>query len=165
MKGVFNEALTYERAHEALTYDPETGKLRWRDKRKDALSRGEAGCKVMTGYIRLRVDGVDYPAHRVCWLMSTGAWPKQDIDHINRVKDDNRIANLRDVPRRVNSQNQTRGQNGNLIGTSYCKANRNWWASIGINYRTIRLGSYATQEEAHAAYMAAKRQLHPEFPG
>ena len=94
--------------------------------------------------------------------MHTGAWPKGDIDHINGKRDDNRIANLRDVPRAVNRQNVLRARADNRVGLIGVKASRNgtYEARIGVNGKYLHLGTYRTAEAAHAAYVSAKRQHH-----
>ena len=84
-----------------LAYDRETGLLTWRA--CPASGQGavrmkpgaRAGCRSALGYMVVRINKVLYPAHRIIWLLETGQWPPEQVDHINEVKDDNRWENLR----------------------------------------------------------------------
>lgn len=81
-------------------------------------------------------------------------YPKEQIDHINRDKKDNRIENLRKV---TNSGNQ---QNKNSKGYSYLKSHKRWYARIIVNNKRIHLGSYKTENEARQSYIKAKQLYH-----
>lgn len=156
-----NAVLTFARAVELLSYDVDSGAIRWLDSRKNALSGGNAGCIVKGKYRRIRIDGIDYQAHRVAWLLLFGKWPDGDIDHLNGCQSDNRACNLRDVPRAINSQNQATGRRGGLIGASFHPASQKWRAIIGLNGKYKTIGYYSTELEAHEAYIATKRVMHP----
>ena len=151
---------TVDRLRGALEYSPESGKLRWLDRRLDAISRGEAGFITSSGYRALNIDGVRYMAHRVAWAISHGHWPIADIDHLNGQKLDNRLCNLRDVPRRVNSENQRNGRRGGLLGTAFHPKSRKWRAIISSGGKKTTIGYFDTAEQAHDAYVAKKRQVH-----
>jgi len=88
-------------------------------------------------------------------------WPEHDIDHINGVRADNRISNLRDVVRAVNLQNRRSSHRRSLSGLLGVKKNHNGW-SAGITKQGVllHLGTFKTPEQAHSAYIAAKRQFH-----
>jgi len=90
--------------------------------------------------------------HRLVWLYFTGQLPDKDIDHINGIRMDNRIENLRVVSRMKNLWNR-RDVKGYIQQVS-----GNYTARIRTNYKTINLGTYKTTEEAHAAYMKAKQE-------
>jgi hypothetical protein len=96
-------------------------------------------------------------------MMFHGAWPSGDIDHINGQKTDNRIENLRDVTRTINSENR-RGSNTNTatgyLGVSVHARSGKYRARIRAKGRLISLGLFLLPEEAHAAYISAKRDLH-----
>lgn len=109
------------------------------------------------------IDGGRYPTHRLVWLYHHGVMPSGHIDHINGDPDDNRIENLRDVSVMVNRQNIKRAYKSKrrgLLGAHFNKASGKWAAAICVNYKQIHLGFFATAEDAHAAYLAAKRRLH-----
>jgi len=99
--------VTAARLREVLDYNPETGIFTNRIRRGSKGAAGaEAGTLTPTGYRNIVIDGRLYPAHRLAWLYVHGTMPKWTIDHINHRRDDNRIANLRDVPHRENCQNR-----------------------------------------------------------
>lgn len=161
----FNHALTVERANDLLTYNPETGVIRWRNKRLDALSRFSAGCVDSRGYIKLMVDGVSYGAHRVAWLIAYGKWPDDYIDHINQKKADNRLCNLRDVTHKLNTENVGPKRKHGLMGTSFHKQSGLWHSTVGHNYKYHSCGYFKTEIEAHQAYLKKKADLHLAFVG
>lgn len=155
--------LTAARLRELLNYDPETGLLTWRAARHGVFAGAVAGWTSRQGYIHLSVEGCTQQAHRLAWLHVYGAWPAQHIDHINGVRDDNRIANLRDVLPRVNAENVRRvhAQNkSGFMGVRKARTPGKWQASIIVKGRFLYLGVFTSTEEAHEAYVAAKRIHH-----
>lgn len=103
--------------------------------------------------------------HRLAWLYVHGEWPTEQIDHINQNPVDNRIANLRPADKSQNVQNidAAYGSSG-YRGVSFdsrCGDGNSWRARIMVDGKSHSLGYYATAEEAHDAYLAAKRELHP----
>lgn len=158
--------LTQERLKKLLTYDPETGVFVWA-KQTSRIKIGDvAGCNHSSGYRNINIDYKQYSAHRLVWLYMVGAFPPDQIDHINRNKSDNRFANLRAV---TGSENQ---HNANLKitntsgykGVYYHKTNKKWAAEICLNNVKNRLGNFSTPEEASAAYLAAQKIYHPTYP-
>lgn len=114
------------------------------------------------GYIVIRLGGKLHGAHRLAWLYKHGEWPEL-VDHINGDKADDRIANLRSVTQAENMQNlkvAPVSSKSGLLGAHRFGRSKKWTARIRINGVSTRLGSYATAEEAHAAYMAAKALHH-----
>jgi len=98
--------LTTDRLRELLDYDTETGLFRWKTPTNNRITVGSlAGQNHPKGYTRIGVDGAKYLAHRLAWLYVHGVWPINQIDHINRMKTDNRINNLRDVIDGINKRN------------------------------------------------------------
>lgn len=146
-----------------LVYCPETGVLTWR---VTTGARGMAGAKAGSvradGYRAVKVRGRLYKAARVAWFCMTGAWPAEEIDHINGDRDDNRWGNLREVSRAVNMQNIRRAQKRSVLGVlGVSRHRRKYRACIKKDGKSTYLGLYETAELAHAAYVAAKRELHP----
>lgn len=148
------------RLRELLNYNPATGVFTWRVKPNRRIAIGsEAGCLDPAGYVRIRVDGKQTHAHRIAWCYVYGSWPVGDVDHINGQRTENHIANLRDVSRTVNNQNQRAARGSNpYLGVSRMK--KRWGAWITNARKSQYLGTFDTPEEAHAAYLAAKRKLH-----
>ena len=172
-------ALTLARLKEVLSYDPVTGVFRWlpRPVRPEFLrtDRGFntrcagkiAGCDNGKGYLVIEIDAVGYKAHRLAWLYMTGRWPKDQIDHKNRRRSDNRIENLREATVTENDINGARPHRRVApyrgLGFNRQNTNKPWNAKIAVNKKRISLGYFATPEEAHAAYCAAAKKHHGEF--
>jgi hypothetical protein len=147
--------LTQEQLKARLTYDPDTGVFRLRRTGK------EVGSVSNEGYLRVKVRTRAYQAHRLAWLYVHGNFPDGQIDHINRVKLDNRLANLRDVPQEVNKQNAVDPQKNNstgYLGVSRYKGR--YRAFITVRKKFHYLGTYSTPEEARDVYLSAKRVMH-----
>lgn len=142
-----------------LAYDPMTGRFSWRTPRSNAVN-GEAGCVHPRGYLIIKFRGVPYPAHRLGWFLATGNWPSGLIDHKNGDPLDNRLSNLRLADSAQNGWNARRS-GAYLKGVS-CDAGR-YRARIAVRGDVIRLGSFDTEHEAHAAYCAAALKYHGEF--
>jgi hypothetical protein len=164
-----NEALLpFELANEFLTYTPETGVFiwKWRD-RKQFKSDKEwkrwnnryagtvAGCiNKETKYRVLRVNNNLYLAHRLAWLLHYGAWPTNEIDHINNDPSDNRIENLREATHTQNLRNKTsaKGSSSKYLGVSWHKTRNKWQASIRVDGKDYYLGLFTIEENAARAY-------------
>jgi hypothetical protein len=141
--------------HTALTtllhYNPDTGeftqKLKWWNREPGDKPGGVSP----QGYWYLCVGGKQYPAHRLAWFYMYGQWPKGDIDHINRNRLDNRIANLRDTTTSRNLHNSpNRGCISGVKGVHINKEKK-WDAVIMVDGVNYRLNSYKTIEEAAQA--------------
>ena len=152
---------------EYLDYDAETGALTWRLPPAQCVKSGSlAGSRSDKGYLRVGFRSRLYMAHHVVWALAHGRWSEKELDHINRVRDDNRLDNLRECDRAENMQNQGiagRGSN-RLIGASFDKTHGKFTAKIRKDNRQVHLGHYDPEEEAHAVYLAAKRRLHTFNP-
>ena len=106
--------ITQKRLKEVLDYDPCSGLFTRKCKsKKQPFGKGSqkdigsvCGTQDAKGYIGISIDGKRYAAHRLAWLYVTGCWPSDQIDHINRVKSDNRACNIRDVPQLINLINK-----------------------------------------------------------
>jgi hypothetical protein len=151
--------MTPDRLKEITRYDPDSGFFTWALSRRRCRVGEKMGCVAKNGYVVIRLDNTLYLAHRLAWLYQTGEWPAHQIDHINRNRADNRWSNLREVTNAENAQNKRAKPNK----SGFCgvrKENSKWLAEIKVNYRPIRIGLFDTPEEAHQAYIAAKRKLH-----
>lgn len=157
--------LTAERLREVLHYNPLTGVFTWLVQRKRARRGAVAGTPNGQGYRKIRIDGRPYRAARLAWFYVHGRWPVNKIDHINTIRDDDRLCNLREATDNQSAQNQKRHRDSthDLKGVYWSSRELKWWAKISVDGRCIRLGRFATAEEAHAAYCAAARQYHGEF--
>lgn len=156
--------VTQERLKELYNYCPETGVFTRKTSRKGNPAGSVAG-NLNQGYLRFRVDGKTYKAHRMAWLYVYGVMPKNDIDHINQIKTDNRIANLRDVTDSENQMNKgpPSSNKTGYKGVSYCKQSRLYMANCQRKGRTYYAGLFDTAEEANIAAIALRKEIHGEF--
>lgn len=165
--------LTAALLRKTLSYDAMTGAFTWLATPKSTGGSrkvgGHAGSRnKVIGYIYIGINRRTYLAHRLAWLYVHGCWPEFGIDHINGDRADNRISNLRDVPQRINSQNlrvaKVSNESSGLLGVSKDKrprrAKRPYSAYITLNSQRTFIGAFSSAEEAHEAYLAAKRQHH-----
>ncbi len=104
-------------------------------------------------YLIVRYNKRQLMAHRVAWYLYYKEWPKGQIDHINGVRDDNRLSNLRVVTQRQNQQNRATHRKGRLSGTTYLKKIKKWVAQIQIDGKQKHIGCFCTELEAHEAYI------------
>lgn len=155
--------LTQEKLKSILSYYPETGEFIWLKKLSIRVVVGSnAGYVSDAGYILIGIEGTEYRAHRLAWLYMTGAWPIEQIDHRNRIRDDNRWKNLREATSGENKQNLgTRSNNtSGCTGVSWEKRTKKWAGYINVDGRRFNLGRFSDVEEARDAYLRAKAQLH-----
>ena len=175
--------LTAEYVRSILDYDHETGKLTWRARPIEMFCDGrhpagdkcsawnarfagkEAGSRKTSGYIMVGVDGLLTPAHRLAWLWMTGAWPKDQIDHINLDKYDNRFTNLResDQCENMSNRNAPSHNTSGYKGVSWHKYMGMWVARIQTRRKPVVLGYFSSKIEAAAEYQRAAAELHGEF--
>lgn len=146
--------LSAERLRSLLAYDPLTGSFQWRHTGR-GRSIGEAGFLDSKGYRRICIDGREYKAHRLAWLYVNEVWPRNVIDHRNRIRADNRIDNLRDVSVAENTQNTTPKR-------GVYRLHGKWRAEIKAHGKRKHLGYFVDQSAAEHAYKEAKMQLHAE---
>jgi hypothetical protein len=158
--------LAHKRLKELLFYDPETGLFTRLVRTSNNIKIGDvAGTKLNTGYISISIDGQYCLAHRLAWFYINGAWPKDQIDHINLDRADNRIANLREAS---NGQNMANGSKradnkSGAKGVCWCPKRKKWRASLQLNSKHVYLGRYSTLEEAAAAYRKAATEYRGEY--
>lgn len=154
--------LTHEHLKAILHYDKGTGAITNKVRRALRSAIGSAAGSINhDGYIRIKIEGHSYMAHRLAWFYVHGAWPSARVDHRNGNPADNRIDNLRLATLSENRQNLHKAHKNNLSGLLGVSRNgNNWKAAIKIDGKRIGLGTHKTAEAAHAAYLAAKREVH-----
>lgn len=155
--------ITADQLRTHCDYNPETGAFT----RRESHRRWKAGT-VMAGteshgYTLIWLMGKQRAAHRLAWLWMTGAWPSQDIDHIDGNRSNNCWANLRHVDRSTNLENlrtaKTNNRSTGLLG-AYPSTPGRYTSRIQVRGVDKYLGCFGSPEEAHAAYLSAKREFH-----
>lgn len=168
-----------ELVRELIAYEPISGKFYW--KHRDVVHfRSEASAaywnktyafqecmrtKDAQGYNIGSIKGKNQYAHRVAWAITHGVWPNGEIDHINGVRNDNRLENLRSVAKVENGRNQglKASNTSGVNGVIWDKKRKRWTAAVKYEGKLKHLGSFRTIEEAAAARKAADLLLgfHP----
>jgi hypothetical protein len=157
-----------------LRYEPETGKLFWRERPESFFGTAHhcatwntryAGKETFVtnqnkGYKAGGVFDIRLLAHRVILAMVNDEWPAGDVDHINGIRSDNRLSNLRVVSRTVNMRNakKPKTNTSGVIGVAWYAPRRKWRASIMVDKSSVHLGYFATMSAAVAAREAAERK-------
>ena len=154
----------FEKVFEKLQYDPETGIFTWIESPSNKCKLGSvAGSYQLGGYRQITVSGTTYAAHRLAWRKTYGEWPKFQVDHVNSVRDDNRIANLRLATSSQNMHNPLRTKAKNktsrFMGVSFLSSRSRWIAQIKLGGETRRIGSFVCEQDAADAYSFAKKAL------
>ena len=151
--------LTAELVRELFDYDPETGALTWKSYASIKRCSLHPNNK---GYLRVGIDGKSYLQHRLCWLHFYGSLKVVQINHINRIKTDNRIVNLRNVSQSENLQNRmlTKKNKTGFKGVTLSQNRKKFIAQIQIGGKKINLGRFATPERAYMAYQTAAQEYH-----
>ena len=151
-----SDNLTQAELLKLCSYDRDTGKFNNR-----TYSTNQAG------YEHIKVGGRLYVSHRLAWLYSYGEWPRSELDHINGVKNDNRLSNLRQVNRSQNMQNLKGARRDNktgVLGVCLHKASGKYRAQIqkaGVKYD---LGVFSTVEEARSIRELAVASMFTHAP-
>jgi hypothetical protein len=166
--------LTQAIVRELLHYDPEMGVFTWRERDQQwfgsdgackAWNEQFAGKQNSGGHRQIRILGRAYLVHRLAWLYQTGAWPPDEIDHINRNPKDNRWSNLR-LASHAENQRNTNARANNTSGFKGVSRNyEKWVAQIRVDGKRMHLGTFMTPEGASLAYRWAAERYHREFAG
>jgi hypothetical protein len=161
-----DKILTQERLRFLLDYNPNTGVLTWRAKPSRGIKVGrQAGTPTSEGYLALQINKKKMFAHRAIWLYVHGVWPPEEIDHINHVRNDNRLCNLRLANRLENSHNtqkHVKNMSGHK-GVSWHNRNQKWQVQLQANHKTFYVGQFAQLADAVQARAIAEIFLHKAF--
>jgi hypothetical protein len=142
-------------------YDAESGMLLWRNGNgRNVKPWQEAKAPNGQGYYTVKINGTSYRVHRLIWLYVHGNFPDKYIDHKNRVRNDNRLCNLRDVNTTDNAQNislPSHNKSGH-IGVSWIKSHNCWTVFVKVNKKNKWLGYYKNLDDAVAVRKAGEKQ-------
>lgn len=155
--------ITHEKLKEMLTYNPDTGEF-------IRQSGKVAGSTHIEGYHNIMIEGKKYLSHRLAWFYMTGTWPVSCIDHVNRVRNDNRWVNLREASRSQNQMNAKVRADNKLGVKNIHKAKvggKDWYQVTVSNEwtRETKTFAYTTEglESAISWRDAKLKELHKEF--
>lgn len=139
-------------------YDAGTGEIYWLALGKGKIKKKPAGTVTSTGYVGILVDGKRYFAHRIAWALANELWPEHQIDHINGIKTDNRIENLRVATNSQNGKNygSNKSNTSGIKGVSWCSQTQKWRAMIKVDGKSICKGRYDDKQDASMARHAAE---------
>lgn len=153
-----------EQFQELLSYDENTGRLFWKQNVSRKVKAGDvAGCYTTKG-VRIRLQGINWLAHRIVWILMKGELPEQ-IDHIDGNPLNNRLANLRAATSTIQNRNKKKLKTNTTGFAGVSRSRRksdSYRAQICVDKRQIHLGDFPTAEsaaKARAAYVTA----HPEL--
>lgn len=151
-------------ARRHFRYDPATGLLFWVSRIGVTAGR-EAGTPGPDGYKRVGFQRRGHLVHRLIWAMHNDGDVPEYLDHINGVKDDNRLENLRPATKSENGMNRTKQRNNatGYKGVCFDTSKGRFLATIKRRGEQHRLGHHKTAEAAHAAYVKAAEDLHGQF--
>lgn len=168
-----------ENLRKMLRYEADTGNLYWLPREEHLFASVRSfktwnsrfsgklaiHCINRRGYRSGDLCAVPVYAHRVIWAMQFGKWPEMFIDHINGVRADNRIENLRQTDRDGNAKNaRIRSDNtSGHKGVSWNKWHKKWTAQIFVHGQNKHLGHYTEKEDAVKVVMEARQKWHGEF--
>lgn len=149
--------VTQDEIKSLFTYN--SGSLYWKVKRPHIKIGDRAGYTLNNGYRRIKINGIPYPEHHLIWLYHNGYLPKDQIDHINRMKDDNRIENLRECNNSENHQNRMPVK----YGVYFHKKSGKYHVRIRKNGKCVFSQYHDTKESAEDAYKKFKNTYHTFF--
>lgn len=161
-----NPDLSAKYVRTLLRYNKRTGELRWKVSRPPRAKKGAlAGCQCTDGYWRIGIDGAMYLAHRIVWLIVTGKFPSDQIDHRHGKTHSLKWKELRQATHTENLHNQrvSKSNECGIKGVHKRKDCNRWTAFIQAHKKVHYLGLFKTCEEAAAAYKDAALRLHGEF--
>ena len=155
--------LTQEELKSLVYYNQDTGLFTWKVKRQ-GRNKSTLGWVESKGYIEICIAQKRLKAHRWAWFYVHGELPEQ-IDHINGIKNDNRLCNLRVVTKKQNSENRGAQKNNTSGFKGVTHFQNKWRSQIMHNKKNYHIGLFDTAEEAHIAYKQKAHELFTHYQG
>ena len=158
---MLNKKLTQKRLKELLHYNSATGVFIWKASGGGHCSGSEAGCLVSTGRVYITIDYQMLLRSRLAWLYMEGYFPENDVDHENRIRNDDRWSNLRHVSRQCNNRNVGLQKNNisGVCGVYFHKRTKKWCSKIAVNGKLFHIGYSMDFNEAVLYRLAAEQCL------
>jgi hypothetical protein len=170
--------ISIEELKKLITYEPDTGNLYWIPRGVEYF-KNEQYCKIWnsrqanqiikcvdkSGYIKTSILGRQYKGHQIAWAIAKGEWPDMCVDHINGIKTDNRICNLRLATKEENMWNSKPQKNNKLgiKGISIDKKSGKYKVSISSHNKKTHIGYFECIELAKLAYSEFADKIHGNF--
>jgi len=157
--------ITQERLKQLVSYDHETGLFKWKNVSLNRIKPYSIAGTNKNGYVVISIDGKKYMAHVLAWLYVHGYLPKEAIDHKNRLRDDNRIENLRQATVKQNNENLGKRSHNTsgFRGVTWHKTAKKWMSSVTHNKKQIYLGLFEKPEDAAAVADSKRKELFTHY--
>ena len=155
------KSISQQELKNILCYDPITGIFTYIKRTANCINIGDiAGWINSCGYLNIKINGTSYKLHRLAWLYVYGCFPKNQIDHINHLRSDNRLINLRCVTNTNNQRNASiaKTNTSGVMGVSFFKKQGRWYAEISNNNKKIYLGCFYNFNDAVIARKMAEKE-------
>ena len=148
-----------------LRYDPDTGLIYWIAKGKGKIKKKAAGTLLYSGYIGISIGSKRWQAHRIAWALHHGDWPKDQVDHINGIKTDNRACNLRAATNSQNGKNLklSKANKTGVAGVCWNEKHQSYRAYIKVEHKAMYLGTYKKLDDAAKARRDAEEKYFGEW--
>ncbi len=152
------------RLKKCLRYNKRTGTFTWITSSAVRAAGSIAGSLHSSGYIHIKIKNRSYKAHRLAWLYVTGKWPREDVEHRNRCKNDNRWRNLRLTNDSLNQANTSLRVDNTSGGKGiHVRENGKYRVRIQVRTKRISLGDFTSLDAATTAYIVAAKKHFGEF--
>lgn len=157
--------ITQDELKDRLHYEPETGVFTWLKTKNGSTRPGDVAGTLKFGYISICIEKKIYQAHRLVWLYIHGSWPEKHLDHMNNIRSDNRICNLRECSDVQNSQNRSKQSNNSsgYKGVLWHKRDQKWQARAMINGKQYHIGQFDDPKKASEAYQKFCQENYKDF--
>ncbi len=157
--------LTQDELKSQLHYNPDTGIFTWLKSSNQIKIGSIAGSHNSNGHLQIKIFGKLTLAHRLAFLYMTGSLPKECVDHINCVRDDNRWCNLREATKQQNTYNNLmrKSNTTGATGVYYCKRDKKFIARCGANGKRHVIGYFDDFESAKIARIEFAKANHGDF--
>jgi hypothetical protein len=156
--------LSHDELLKIFDYNVETGIFTYKISTANRIHIGDIANTKSHGYIRIKINGRQYAAHRLAWFYVTGNWPINQIDHMDNIRDHNWFSNLREVTNKINAQNKKTSLKNNSIcntipGVTFDKREQKYRVGLRLNGILMWFGYYATQIEDESVCLIKRREL------